>query len=298
MILKDEHNLIADGIARSSDLIGVIILDSKDRLSNPNVSFFAVWHIDKWIAGVSCKSRVSSLGVIGIPPNKFVLLNENGELLFVGGGQQSTEVISRDVNLPLLKLSSINGSLYASGMGRQVYRRLSANNWVSIHNGILNANATEFVGFQVLLGEIGNSIYAAGWRGEIWQYNGSDWSNKNSPTNIILSDGVITSSDDIVFCGRAGIIIRGIGDRWDLIADGFISDDLWSVVEYKNSLYFSSQRGIYRLVNNELEQIDIYIDGFHGTHYRLQVLEGNLFSFGEKDILIFNGNSWTRIATE
>lgn len=297
MILKDPTTVIANGAARNIDLLGVSVLDTRDRLTSPDSSFFAVWHKNKWVAGKSIPFRVIGLNVIGNPANHFILLGENGEIFIMGGGKDDIEQITRDIELPLTNIINSGSQIYVVGMGRQIYTRVKESTWIPIHNGVLSERSDKINGFQTIV-KTDNHLYAGGWGGEIWFYNGTKWSQEVSPTNFILSDSTITNKGQIVFCGRNGTIVIGETGIWSIIDTGFISDDLWSTVYYDNKLFFSSGSHIYFLDDEQLVEVDFEIDGYNGTHYKLQVIENHLFSFGERDILVFDGKDWSRILTE
>lgn len=297
MILRNPTMTIVDGVVRNVDLLGVCIVDIRDRLIRPDSSFFAVWHNNKWTAGKSIPYRVVGLGTIGNPANHFILLGENGEISILGGGRDDTEQIIRDINLPLTTIVNMGVRVYVIGMGRQVYIREGENKWISLHGDMLSKESEKLVGFQTIV-QIDNYLYAAGWHGEIWYYNGLQWSNEDSPTNFILSASALTNDGEIIFCGRNGTIVVGETGAWRIVDAGFISDDLWSVVNYKDHLYFSSQSNIYCLKDEDLNQVPIDIEGYRGTHYRLRVVGQYLFSFGEHDILIYDGKEWSRLLTE
>ena len=297
MILKNPTMSIVDGVVRNVDLLGVCVVDIRDRLVSPDASFFAVWHNNKWMAGKNIPYRVVGLSTIGNPANHFILLGENGEISILGGGRNDTEQIVRDIDLPLTNIVNMGVRIYVVGMGRQVYIREDENKWIPLHGNMLSNEPEKLVGFQTIV-QIDDCLYAAGWHGEIWYYNGFQWSNEDSPTNFILSASSLTNDGTIIFCGRNGTIVVGETGAWQIIDTGSISDDLWSVVNFEDKLYFSSQSYIYCLDGQNLNQVSININGYRGTHYRLRVVGQYLFSFGEHDILIYDGNEWSRILTE
>jgi hypothetical protein len=297
MILKEPTVVIVDGAVRNIDLLGVSVLDTRDRLVSPDASFFAVWHNNKWMAGKSMPFRVVGLSTIGNPANHFILLGENGEISILGGGRDDTEQIAKDIDLPLTNIVSMGSHIYVVGMGRQVYVREGENKWIPIHSGILSKEPEKIIGFQTIV-QIDNYLYTGGWSGEIWYYNGVKWSQEDSPTNFILSASALTQDGKIVFCGRNGTIVVGETGAWRIVNTDSISDDLWSVVNYENKLFFSSQSHIYCLDGEELNEVPLDIEGYKGTHYKLRVVGHYLFSFGEHDILVFDGKEWSRVLTE
>ena len=60
-------------------------------------------------------------------------------------------------------------------------------------------------------------IYAAGWEGEIWHYDGNRWSSICSPTNIILNDICCAGDGNVYAGGRVGMLIVCRRDHWKVI---------------------------------------------------------------------------------
>jgi hypothetical protein len=298
MILSDENRTIVDGVARSRSLFGVNVVDARDRDANPEASYFAVWHQGKWVSGKRNDTRVTGFGTLGSPPKHFLLVSAGGDVKIFGGGVDVVEHISLEHNQPITGLSLVDQIPFVYGMGRQVYRREGAGRWIPLHAQMLSASG-ELVGIQALCGgDEPSSLYAGGWHGEIWYFDGHRWWNQDSPTSVILSSVARTIDGTIVFCGHDGMVVRGRAGSWSTLDVDLGYPDLWSIVLYHEDLYIASQSRIYKLVGDELEPIDLSVEGYRGTHYRLQVVEDYLFSFGERDVLIYDGIHWTRVLTE
>ncbi|MEW8027128.1 MAG: hypothetical protein AB2806_05245 [Candidatus Thiodiazotropha sp.] len=296
MILSDEHRVIVDGVARGENLLGVVVIDTRDRLTSPDSSIFVVWHDGCWVASKSLNHRIVSLSTNGVLNNRFVLLSENGYVEFLGGGEQTQETIIRDINLPMTRVISIGNEIFTLGMGRQIYFRKDVNIWEPVHKETLLEDRAILVGFQTLV-KSGNDYFAAGWGGEIWRFDGIKWTNQGSPVNQILSDSVVSSDGEVFLCGKNGTVIRGQNGQWSVIDAEGSEEDFWSIVEYQGDIYVSSTLGIY-IINDTLQPVSIDVAGYKGTHYRLQVVKNDLFSFGEKDILVYRDGAWNRVSTE
>ena len=65
----------------------------------------------------------------------------------------------------------------------------------------------ENAGFEDICGFNLTEVYAVGWNGEIWQWEGVRWIDRPSPTNLILT-GVCCGTDGNVYaCGQNGTLI-------------------------------------------------------------------------------------------
>ncbi len=58
-------------------------------------------------------------------------------------------------------------------MKRQVYRRGGERRWTDMSAPFPKPRET--AGFEAIDGYSSNEIYAVGWSGEIWQFNGKKW---------------------------------------------------------------------------------------------------------------------------
>ena len=295
MILNDINVSISDGTARNIGLIGASVVDARDDI-NSNSSLFAFYSDGKW-GGLRIPFKIKSMSTLGTPSKHFLLLGENGEVSILGSGRDDTEQINREIRLPLTSIVRINDNIYAIGMGRQVYKRENENNWISLHKEMLLKGPPKLVGFQTII-EKKTHLYAAGWKGEIWCFNEGEWSEEKSPTNVILSSSTLTNDGKVLFCGQKGTIIIGETGSWEIVKSDLFLGDLLSTVNFQNKIYFSSNEGLFCLENKEVKEISIELDGYRRSHQKLSIVDDCLMSFGEYDILIYNGNEWSRIPTE
>jgi len=58
-------------------------------------------------------------------------------------------------------------------MDRQVYRREDVNKWVCLDATMRPGKDAGVVGFESVTGFSAKDVYAAGWGGEIWRFDGS-----------------------------------------------------------------------------------------------------------------------------
>jgi hypothetical protein len=219
-------------------------------------------------------------------------------LLFNGAGRRDEEIRSGDQSPqrrgPLRCIREVGGNLYAAGMNRQVYQRLDDNRWAIIDAGTRPPDLREVVGFESIDGFTPRELYAAGWKGEIWEYDGHAWRQIDSPTNVILTDVCCADDENVYICGRLGLLIRGRHDNWAPVEHGSTREDFWGMAWYANRLYLATTRSVYMLLDDRLERVDFGAD-LPATCYQLSASEGVLWSIGAKDVMAFDGNQWTRI---
>lgn len=291
------------GSLRTVDLAYLVLVDDSMAESNEDHSFVSVWHAGEWYSDDLPEPEWSivSSTVIKEPIEQALFLGLWGEIRCVGSGDAHDEVIllgeqNSPVNRgPMTALATIDGKAYAVGMNRQVYLREGVNSWRSIDQGVFNPDAeTAIYGFETICGYSNSEIYVAGRRGEIWEYDGTDWSIKGSPTNLILTDSYCAEDGNVYICGRLGTIVVGRHDNWQLVEQDLTEEDFWSIVEFQNSIYVSTMNYIYKMVNHSLQRVEFLIDQPASCH-RLSVVDGMLWSIGAKDIMAYDGVNWNRI---
>ena len=106
------------------------------------------------------------------PKAQMVALGEYGQIFGFGSQDQFEERISGE-ELEFREIRSIAGKAFACAMDRKVFRRDAPGKWVPIYGKMDQAPAPDIVfGFESIHGTSERDLYAVGWHGEIWQYNG------------------------------------------------------------------------------------------------------------------------------
>lgn len=192
---------------------------------------------------------------------------------------------------PLRAVRRVGDKVYAVGVERQAYMR-EKGKWQIISNDDVMTSERP-VAFQAIDGFSDTELYTAGWDGEIWSYDGSNWQQHQSPTNIILND-IAAGPDMCVAVGLAGQIVTGRGDDWQMIKQDETEEDFWSVRAFNGAFYLTALSGIYELKDGELEMLRD-TDEEMRTVYALTVGPSGLWSVGLQDIVLFDGNDWRTI---
>jgi hypothetical protein len=179
-------------------------------------------------------------------------------------------------------------------MMRQVYRRDGEHSWTAIDRGMRASRKSRVCGFEAIDGFSKKEVYAAGYRGEIWRYDGKTWRQVDSPTEYLLSNLLCAGDETAYACGQNGLLLRGRRDRWEIVEHSSTKQDLWGLAWYQGKLYLSSTRQIFTLKKGKLETIRTGKDN-PLTAYHLSARDGLLWSIGAKDVMSFNGKKWVRI---
>ncbi|MCI5130117.1 MAG: hypothetical protein D3904_01040 [Candidatus Electrothrix sp. EH2] len=183
----------------------------------------------------------------------------------------------------------IDGYAYACGMDRQLFKRVAKGKWMPMHAP--TPTQDEVLGFMGMDGFSETEIYAAGWEGEIWHYNGEKWFQIDSPTSLDLH-AVCCAGDGVVYlCGSNGTFIKGRKDKWEVIGDPAFTKDLWDMHWFNDRLYAVTMYDIYELVGNDLKPVDTG-DNMPSSCYRLSSADGVMWSVGTRDVFRYDGNKW------
>jgi hypothetical protein len=188
----------------------------------------------------------------------------------------------------------IDGHVYAVGMGRMIYRRSPRGAWARFDESLRgNRGTIEITGFLAIDGCSESHIYAVGFKGEMWCFNGKRWSQIDSPTNMKLERVRVVSPDLAVACGGAGTILLGSRDKWRVVSHEITKATFWGLEYFEGKFYLADNNSVYTFDGSQLLPLDS--DPLKGVSTgRLHAADGVLWSVGEKDIVVFDGNTWRR----
>lgn len=245
--------------------------------------------------------HATRVGVLTVPELTLIAVGPSG---IVGVGTSkgtSEEEIDPTNNGPkrrgdIRDLRIIGADVYASGMSRQVYRRVRTNQWLHEDAGTVQPRgATEVVGFNAIDGLASTEIYAVGFGGEIWLRRNGQWAQSQSPTNVILHRVRVVRPGLVYVCGQEGVLLRGHGDQWTAIEHEATSENLWGMEWFKDHLYLASDDGLFRLdPDDNVVRVETGID--EATFRHLHAADGVLLSSGSKHVLFTeDGSTWVDI---
>lgn len=293
----DKFSFLVGYVATPS--VGFLALcdDSIDVNEIPH-SQLVFWQEGKWGNNGQVKFTVVSMSLCTHPIRQMVAIGPFGEVFLTGTRDSHEEEVRAGEETPskrgmLRSVRGISGKAYAVGMQRQVYRRDGMNTWTCIDHDMRPAPG-QVVGFESIDGFEEGEIYAVGWEGEIWRFDGRRWDQASSPTNFILTDVCCAGDGNVYACGRVGMLLVGRKDQWRIIEHETMSEDIWSLAWFNGSLYAATYRGLFRLDGEVLAPVDMGQDT-PATYFKLSAIQGAMWSIGRKDVMAFDGVSWMRI---
>jgi len=288
------------GAVRLSDLGYVALVNDRlDKEGFPH-SYFSEWDAGTWRGDERPVNWATvSMCVCQHPREQGLALGPGGDVWCAGSGNIHQESIIVGQQLPkergpLRCIRNIGGKAHVVGMDRQAYRREGENRWVSIDSGARpSADNKTVVGFESVDGFGPADIYAVGWDGAIWSFDGTIWTEVDSPTNAVLTN-VCCAGDAVYATGRQGLILRGRGQTWDVVEQDAITDDIWGLAWYQDHLYLSTNKAVFIVDGDRFRRVAFGPDP-PSTCFHLSAGGGVLWSIGAKDIMAFDGRSWSRI---
>jgi hypothetical protein len=209
--------------------------------------------------------------------------------------QETIGVIDKDA--PSTRaLATIEGTIYACGMSRKVYLREAVGRWREIGPNAPLPEDFTVVGFERMCGFSSREIYAVGWLGEIWRFDGTRWVQLDSPVSTTLHSVTCAPDGNVYVVGARGVMIRGRGDVWTVLESGQ-RGNLMDVAYHDGTVYVVTNFRILKLVGDALvEESDFEKpDDRPRTCLHLLPAADGLFSMGTHDLFRRTTGPWERI---
>lgn len=282
------------GAIRYNDLGYMVLTSDEAEERNIPVSHIIQWEPEGWGNGGEVRWRTAGVAIAKHPLEQFIVVGEFGNVLLIGNGDRHEEIITGSTDRgPLRGVRCIDDEILVVGMNRQVYKRIDAHQWITFDEGI--DRPEDVTGFESINGFNRDSLYAVGWDGEIWHCSNGKWFREKSIVDTVLVD-VCCADDGFTYaCGRNGVLIRGKNGHWESLSQNNFTESLWSLAWFDGKLYASSMENVFVLQdNNTLSAVYMGEDRAE-TCYKLATGAGLMWSVGAKDVMCFDGNSWTRV---
>jgi len=239
-----------------------------------------------WVStGISTSSNGNGIVSLG-PDGEFL------ELQFDGSHTRDNVLKNyKNINLTFRFIKLIDGILYAGGTDNYIFSFIN-NKWTEIDTDAMR-DVSVPKSFENVTGFHAKELYAFGWEGAIWSNSTGKWKKISSSTEYILNDGDV-HNQHVYIAGQLGTILKGRNDQWEIIDNRGLDLDIWSVQSFRDSVYFSTARGILKLENNKLTMFKSLGSDMRTT-MNLFVGPSGLWSVGTTDITLFDGEQWHTI---
>lgn len=293
---------ISTGCVRYHDLAYLVVTDRK--LSEEEVPHSTILSIDAGkIGGLDLHWTVASVAVCHQPEERLIAIGQWGQVHVLGGGVNAEEPGIRDGKLeprrrgPLREVRAIaGGRAYAVGTSRQCYRREGPGRWRCIDATAQAADGKPLTdkSFESIDGFSDKEVYAVGWDGEIWTWNGKHWRQLQSPTDVALHKVVCAPDGNVYACGKMGVVVKGRGKHWELVGHTATEETFWGMAAFGDRIYLSTTQGIYVIDEGGLQP---FRSGkrLPGSCYHLSAADGVMWSIGFTEVFEMSTRSWTQL---
>jgi hypothetical protein len=250
----------------------------------------------KWL-GAEIGERLISCTRTGVSSYSFIAIAESGRELIIGDGGVRQELVatgphSPTANGPLTAVKCWNNDIiFSVGTARQVYRKASVDSWERCDQSCKSKNKWERASssFLDIDGYSLDEVYAVGWDGEIWMFDGASWKRMNSPVKLALHSVCCAPDGTVYACGQSGALLRGRRSDWTVMGRCGPDEGLRSICCHEGRIYVSSTNIIYVLNGDTLAPC---ADAPIGSTGKLRSANGVLMSVGLKDVALFHSGGW------
>jgi hypothetical protein len=281
------------GVERALAVIAQSEDDDGEPLDDWRIGF---WRDGEWRAELPVAFALVAVAPVPDRHDAWVALGNRGEILWIDHATGQRTVRQESIDSPstadFIALRPFGHGFVATQMGRRVFAS-TGSGWSPLGNNLPpHQSGGDTIGF-LDLAQCGTDLVCCGWKGDIWRLRENLWMQEDSPTNIILTSMTVRAPNDVLVCGRLGIILRGCEDQWARVDHQQTDEDFWSIVTFCGRIYLASLRGIYELLGDEL----LPVDDEHpdAGHHKLYANDEIMLSLGSRTLLVTDGEQWTQI---
>lgn len=299
--LISKNFVIRNGFIRRPGWVGLVTFNREAEEEDvPNGQLFFRVGDEEWlsrtfewtaIGGATFEKPVSTVAIVG---------RDGRVLIGTSNGFNEETIEDRGVGPakrgPLRQVRTIEDVLFTVGMGRQIYRRTELNRWVRMEAGLPDSRPKgKVVGFNAICGSSLSNIYAVGWGGEIWRYNGVEWSSIESPTNLAFFDLVYDGTHRFYACGQAGVLLAGSEGRWQTVEYDGPRLEFRSLAWYRGKLYLADGTSLHSMEGNSLRRVNLEADADVPSNHLHAKDDLLLSTSGLEAFVTGDGESWSRL---
>lgn len=221
---------------------------------------------------------------------------------------------------PMRRIREIDGRLYACGVGNQVYTRVDGM-WTEMDQGISSSAANTIIkldllrasnghvseddllamtqlvddlgGLNDIAGLTSDDIYACGFNGALWHWNGQHWRRLETFTADHLHSIHVTRGGSVWIGGHNGTLLNG---SWTTgfrrICGTEMKDHLWSVREFNDAVYLGTTRGLLSYDGQSLTGLRLPGQSSPPVIQAIDSTQDTLWVLSERNVHRLSGGNW------
>jgi hypothetical protein len=242
------------------------------------------------------------LPILGVSRSPFshsqvlmVSKGRHGDVWPRGSGMDGPfEYIHRDGDLFTKRLKCVNGITYAVSAGRRVYKRVAVGQWQPMNEGFPDVKRNLNQGFSDLDAFSESDMYAVGGNGDVWHYDGKEWTQMGFPSNVELGTVTCAGDGNVYISGEGGSLWVGQKSTWTSIYKGG-SSILWNdVLWFEGKLWLSSDYQFRIWNGKDLEPV-MHDGKAVPMNGHMDAYDGLLAIASPEYVMTYDGNNWKYI---
>jgi hypothetical protein len=201
------------------------------------------------------------------------------------------------------KARLVQGKMYMVASGREVRRRDAPDAWTILSNGVPDKFAEKDgskMGFHDIDGFSENDIYAGGYNGDVWHWDGQIWKKVAIPTNADIY-GVCCGGDGLVYLSTGvETIVVGRGNRWKIISyakEKNLGDVKFSnMVWFKDRIYMGYGSTLYEIHDGKFQSSTLNdMEGRPVDWSFIDVTEDLMLAGSKLEVALFDGERFETV---
>jgi hypothetical protein len=290
-------HIFLDTAEMKPGVIGAVVSNDEMREQGAPFFFLTARRGTEWLEGGGGPWDAYALVSTKYPLEQLAVIGPHGNVHLTGSGDRHQEYIEdgsltpRNVGL-LRGANTIDGLAWVCGMKKQVYQRTDANRWQCVSKDIVGGEGVH--GFEAIDGFSATDVYAVGWNGEVWHFDGIAWHKKEVATDVILTEVCCAGNGVVYALGRGQQFLLGRDNHWQVTSLD-LPTDLISLCWFQDALYAASAADIFKLTADGTFEPVVIPGDRPTTCGKLAVGTGIMLSAGERDWFTFDGTDWKRI---
>ena len=251
--------------------------------------------------------------VVRDPENPGVILTSSNAQVYFHGfvGDDSVDDFEDDITLDdgvqISNVKFIDGNAYAVSTLRDVYKRVNISKWENISKGSIEEGEISDTLFQVnndffftykqggflsIDGFSSHDIYAAGFDGYCWHFNGTKWKKIHLPISTNIKTVCCAEDGQVYLGGDMETVVKGRNNTWEIIHQGTANQKIKKIVSFKGKIYMSTTLGLYVLNDEKYEKVS-HIKDF--AYLDTNENKTHLVTGGDTVVHIFDGIQWREL---